>query len=216
MSRAARLLTLSRLLEARGPHLADELARQLGVSVRTLYRDMGTLQSNGIPVKGTPGTGYQLEQGTALPPITLTDTELGALHLGLALVGQSQDAELGASAKALADKIDAALPVSGPADSGSFGQQQPHAARTLSHIPVLRASIKARQKIELGALSEMKARPLDLRFLAGHWGLLVWSETHERFQQIALANIEKITLLPELFVDDAGKSLKDARSSSWS
>jgi predicted DNA-binding transcriptional regulator YafY len=215
MSRAARLLSLSRLLEAKGPHLAETLAGQLGVSIRTLYRDMGTLQSNGVPVKGTPGTGYHLENGIALPPLTLTDSELGALHLGLALVGQSQDAELGASAKALADKIDAALPVTGAADSGSFGLQHPHAARTLGHIPPLRASIKARQKVELALPDQIKARPLELRYTAGHWGLTIWNETQNTFQHIALGQIEKITLLPELFVDDPGKTLKDAAASSW-
>ncbi|KTT68891.1 DeoR faimly transcriptional regulator, partial [Sphingomonas sanguinis] len=50
----------------------------LGVSARTIYRDMVTLQAMGAPVRGEPGVGYQLEQGYFLPPLHLDHDEMDA------------------------------------------------------------------------------------------------------------------------------------------
>lgn len=84
-STGARTLALLALLEARRYWPGDELAARLGVSARTLRRDVERLRELGYPVEAARGVGggYQLGAGTALPPLVLDDDEAVALVVGL-------------------------------------------------------------------------------------------------------------------------------------
>jgi predicted DNA-binding transcriptional regulator YafY len=114
VSRTARLLTLlERLRAKRVPVTASELALDLGVSERTLYRDIATLIEQGAPIHGEAGIGYVLRPGLFLPPLMLSEDEIDAVVLGLRYVDQRGDDVLRkAAAQALA-KIDAVLNASG-------------------------------------------------------------------------------------------------------
>ena len=91
-----------------GNHRTD-IADRLEVSVRTIYRDMDTLAASGVPVEGARGSGYTAQAMITLRPVNLTQSELEALHVGLAAVGASETEDLAGAARALADKIDAVL-----------------------------------------------------------------------------------------------------------
>ncbi|MEH0069061.1 helix-turn-helix domain-containing protein [Pannonibacter sp. Pt2-lr] len=65
---------LDQLRSARHPVPAETLAQKLGVSLRTIYRDMASLQAMGAPVRGRSGLGYQLERGTSCRRCNLTPT----------------------------------------------------------------------------------------------------------------------------------------------
>src|SRR2546421_12273289 len=79
---SARLLRLLSLLQARRSWSGAELADRLGVSGRTVRRDVDRLRELGYPVQATRGTaGYQLGAGAALPPLLLGDDEAGAAAL---------------------------------------------------------------------------------------------------------------------------------------
>src|SRR5215218_2209561 len=82
---SARLLRLLSLLQARRDWTGPELAARLGVSPRTLRRDMDKLRGLGYPVDATPGTagGYRLGAGAMLPPLLLDDEEAVAVAIGL-------------------------------------------------------------------------------------------------------------------------------------
>ncbi|MFC3118000.1 helix-turn-helix transcriptional regulator [Jhaorihella thermophila] len=110
MRRADRLHEIIRLLRDGQVHRADGFARRLGVSVRTIYRDMERLARAGVPVEGARGVGYRLARRVVLPPLTLTGQEVDALNLGLAIVAEAPDPDLRAAALSLVDKLDAALP----------------------------------------------------------------------------------------------------------
>lgn len=89
---------------------AASLAKDLKVSLRTLYRDMQALKDLGAPIEGEAGIGYVLRPGYFLPPLMFTRDELEALVLGIRWVKTQPDAGLaGASANALG-KIAAAAP----------------------------------------------------------------------------------------------------------
>jgi predicted DNA-binding transcriptional regulator YafY len=110
-SRALRLLSL---LQACQYWPGAELAERLGVSARTLRRDVDRLRELGYPVQAHPGVngGYQLAAGAALPPLVVDDEEAVALAVGLQLaaqgsVGHGPVAE--ASARALA-KVTQVMP----------------------------------------------------------------------------------------------------------
>lgn len=111
MSRSERLLALLQLL--RGHRYAitgAELANQLGISLRTLYRDIATLQAQGAHIEGEPGIGYVLRPGFMLPPLMFSEEELDALVLGSRWVVAHGDGALRASASSALAKIEAVLP----------------------------------------------------------------------------------------------------------
>jgi predicted DNA-binding transcriptional regulator YafY len=82
---SARLLRLLSLLQSRRDWSSAELADRLGVSGRTVRRDVDRLRGLGYPVHATPGVagGYRLGAGAALPPLLLDDDEAVAVALGL-------------------------------------------------------------------------------------------------------------------------------------
>jgi biotin operon repressor len=118
MARKDRLFSLIQILRDGNLYRACDLAELVGVSLRTLYRDMDTLAASGVPIRGERGLGYQITAAYTLPALNLTKTELEALHLGLAAVGESEDAELSAAAKALSRRIDGVLPEDSAAGLG--------------------------------------------------------------------------------------------------
>lgn len=106
MDAAERLLKLLGLLEGRIDWTADELARRLEVTTRTIRRDITRLRRLGYPVEAVagPGGGYRLGAGGKLPPLLLDDDEALAVALGLRVsatsaVGGLEDASLSAMAK---------------------------------------------------------------------------------------------------------------------
>jgi predicted DNA-binding transcriptional regulator YafY len=82
---SARLLRLLSLLQTRKDWAGAELAQRLGVTDRTVRRDVDKLRSLGYPVHATTGVtgGYQLGAGAALPPLLLDDDEAVAVAIGL-------------------------------------------------------------------------------------------------------------------------------------
>lgn len=113
MVRAQRLLALMQLLRShRRPVSAQNLSQRLGISLRTLYRDIETLRQQGADIVGEAGVGYQLKPGFLLPPLMLTEEEIEALVLGARWVGEHASQSLGQAAESAAHKIRAVLPAS--------------------------------------------------------------------------------------------------------
>lgn len=111
MSRAARLLDLLQLLRRhRRPVAGAAIAQALGISLRTLYRDVATLQAQGAGIEGSPGLGYVLREGFVLPPLMFTAEETEALVLGSRWVARRGDRHLAAAAHDALAKIAAVLP----------------------------------------------------------------------------------------------------------
>ena len=111
MSRTSRLLDLLELLRRhRAPVTGPELADELGISIRTLYRDIATLQAQGADIQGEPGLGYVLRPGFTLPPLMFSADELEALVLGSRWVAVRGDERLAAAANHAVAKIRAVLP----------------------------------------------------------------------------------------------------------
>src|SRR5678815_4120881 len=111
MSRAQRLLDLIQILRRhRQPVAGSALAEELGISLRTLYRDIATLQSQGARIDGEPGLGYILRPGFMLPPLMFSEEEIEALVLGSRWVHQRADRALADAAANVLAKIGAVLP----------------------------------------------------------------------------------------------------------
>ncbi|MHA6264024.1 helix-turn-helix transcriptional regulator [Arenibacterium sp. CAU 1754] len=218
MRRTDRLFDIIRILRDGKLHRAQDIADKLEVSVRTIYRDMDTLAASGIPVEGERGVGYMVREAITLPPLTLTAAELEALNLGMAIVAEAADPDLKSAALSLADKIDAVLPTEtiAEADAWKFAVYPfADAARGFSHMASLRSAIKGRQKLRLtyrridGTLTQRTVRPLHMEYWGRVWTLTAWCELREDFRVFRIDLIEEANPLPELFVDEPGKTLAD-------
>lgn len=218
MKRADRLYALMQRLKDGHVHTAEAMAQDLGVSVRTIYRDMETLAASGVPVEGARGSGYRAQATTTLPPLNLTQQELEALHIGLAAVGAGEIEGVSEAARDLAAKIDAVLPEEAGAGAARFGFATypfAEAAQGFRHMPLFRAAIRARQKLRLrleGETTTRDVRPLHMDYWGRVWTCIVWDERDGAFATFRIDRVAEITPLPGLFVDEAGKRLADFRA----
>ncbi|WP_054002018.1 helix-turn-helix transcriptional regulator [Shimia sp. SK013] len=212
--RSSRLYSLVGTLRDGHLHRAEDMARDQGVSVRTIYRDMDTLAASGVPIEGERGVGYRAQADISLPPLNLTKVELEALHIGLAVVGNGMEGDLREAAESLSAKIDAVLPEEASTAGYGFGfavYPFADAAQGLRHLDPLRAAVRSRQKLalRLNNGNSVDVRPLKLDYWGRVWSLLVWDETTADFTQIRVDRIAEVSLLPGLFVEEPGKRLED-------
>src|SRR4051812_44301404 len=111
MRRADRLFQLVQFLQRRrSATTAARIAERLGVSERTVYRDIHDLIAAGTPIDGEAGVGYRLRHGYDLPPLMFTREEIQALVLGVRIVRQFGDPGLARASDAILDKVAAVLP----------------------------------------------------------------------------------------------------------
>ena len=158
MSRAERLLDLIQILRRyRQPVSGQTLADELGISIRTLYRDIASLQAQGAAIDGEAGIGYILRPGFMLPPLMFSDEEIEALVLGSRWVAKRGDVRLGAAAKNALAKIIAVLPAElrDDADNSSLvvGPGEPLSAGE-NELPTIRQAIRAERKINVDYADE--------------------------------------------------------------
>ncbi len=96
-------------LQSRSVVRAADIARSFGVSVRTVYRDIRTLEQAGVPVIGDAGVGYSLMEGYRLPPLMFTPGEALAFLTAEKFVEQMTDPGSSADFRSGMDKIRAVM-----------------------------------------------------------------------------------------------------------
>ncbi|HET6308587.1 MAG TPA: HTH domain-containing protein, partial [Rhodopila sp.] len=111
MRRSDRLFDLIQVLRTQSrPITAKALAERMEVAVRTVYRDVATLQARRVPIEGAAGVGYVLRSGFDLPPLMFTEDEIEAIAVGARMLGRTGDPGLEAAAERVLSKIRVAVP----------------------------------------------------------------------------------------------------------
>lgn len=113
MKRDQRLFDLVQILRDGKLHTAADLATQMGVSVRTIWRDMGMMASTGIPVEGERGLGYILRTPLILPATPLTQDEADVLAEALRLIAEQTAHPRARAARSLLFKVATLMPQAG-------------------------------------------------------------------------------------------------------
>ncbi|MCZ0734256.1 helix-turn-helix transcriptional regulator [Phreatobacter sp. AB_2022a] len=205
MSRSERLLDLLQLLRRyRRPVSGRALAAELGISIRTLYRDIATLQGQGADIEGEPGLGYVLRPGFMLPPLMFSEDEIEALVLGSRWVADRGDRRLGEAARNALAKIGAVLPpdlrgnletaalLVGPAAA---------AARETVELGAIRKAIRAERRVVIvyrdgeGRESERTIWPFALSYFDRVRIVLGWCELRAAFRHFRTDRIGSLTTL---------------------
>lgn len=192
LSRSERLLDLLQVLRRhRRPVSGQVLARELAISIRTLYRDIATLQAQGASIQGEAGVGYILQPGFMLPPLMFSEDEIEALVLGSRWVADRADDRLGAAARNALAKIAAVLPADlrDGLDSSTLlvGPGAPIVADTVD-LAVIRQAIRAERKLTLsyqdkdGSTSRRTIWPFALGFFDRVRVAAAWCELRQDFR----------------------------------
>lgn len=109
MNRFDRVTSILIQLQSRKVVKAQDLAERFGVSLRTIYRDIRSLEEAGIPLYGEAGVGYSMADGYKLPPVMFTKEEAMAFLTAEKLIEKLADLETGKSYKEALYKIKAVL-----------------------------------------------------------------------------------------------------------
>ena len=218
MRRADRLFQLVQLIRGRRLSTAEFLAERLEVSVRTVYRDVGDLQRQGVPIEGAAGVGYRMRADFDLPPLMFTQDEAKALVASVRLAQPRLDPVLARQAESALSKIIAVLPPAARAAAQSLVLYAPPVGlseKTRECLLVLREAVEGRHKLRLSyldlkdATSERTVRPLACFYWQSVWTLAAWCELREDFRSFRVDRIDEVQTLDERFRDEPGKSLAD-------
>ena len=196
MSRAQRLLELMQLLRRRRrPVSGVVLASELGISPRTLYRDIATLQAQGARIDGAPGVGYVLQPGFTLPPLMFSENEIEAISLGAKWVMEHADEELADAARDVLGKITDVIPerLRGQLRVSPLLVGPGRAAETEKKLlRTIRAAISGESKLAVeyrdskGRKSARILWPFGLGFFEGARILVAWCEARGAFRHFRI------------------------------
>ena len=205
MSRSERLLDLLQTLRRhRRPVSGKVLADEIGVSLRTLYRDIASLQAQGATIEGEPGVGYVLRPGYLLPPLMFPPEEIEALVLGSRWVAGRADNRLRDAARSALARIAAVLPpdLRDELDASAL-LVGPGATLVADAIDpaLLRKAIRTERKLSLsyrdgsGTASERVVWPFALAFFDHVRVLLGWCELRQDFRSFRTDRIGRAEVL---------------------
>ena len=210
MSRSARLFDLLQTLRRHRRAVSGQvLAQGLGISIRTLYRDIASLQAQGARIEGSPGVGYALRPGFVLPPLMFTPEEIEALALGARWVAQRADGGLADAARSALAPMGAVLPPELRheleasallvAASPSADDQAPLAETVAPAL--LRKAVRTERKLHIvyqdahGAQSERTVWPFALAYFERVRVLMCWCELRQDFRYFRTERITSADLL---------------------
>jgi predicted DNA-binding transcriptional regulator YafY len=219
MRRGDRLFEIIEILRrAKGPISAQSIGDELGVTKRTVYRDVAALIGQGVPINGEAGVGYVLEPGFHMPPLMLTPDEIEAVTLGMLWVQTRGEPELALAAEKLITKLEAVAP-----DKYRTSFLQP----TVSVAPVdqpqevlgsaaIRLAIRRRKKIALTYCDNSGQRTLRVIWpiLLGYRDtsriIAAWCEMREGFRYFRTERIIEAEVL-----DDSIPQRMDLLRAEW-
>lgn len=221
MSRAQRLLDLIQILRShRYPVAGSRLAQELGISLRTLYRDIRTLQDQGAPIEGEAGMGYLLRPGYLLPPLMFSAEEIEALVLGSRWLAKRGDGRLGAAAERALVRIAAVLPEELRHVLDSTALLVGPGAKSQADDAVLaklRLAIRTERKLELGyrdlkgGESVRTVWPFALGYFDALHLLVAWCELRQQFRHFRVERILSLKVTDERYPRRRQALLKEWR-----
>ena len=209
MRRADRLFDIIQTLRtAKGPVTAEGLAKRLEVTVRTVYRDVATLQARRVPIEGAAGIGYVLRPGFDLPPLMFTADEIEAIAVAMRMLRRTGDDGLQAAAEMVLSKVTVTLPdslrehlIELPFFVSHHGAPPPPVA----DLAAIRAAIRDERKLRISYGDEKDARtertiwPFAIAYFAEATLVNAWCELRDDFRHFRADRILGCEMLDESF-----------------
>lgn len=221
MARSDRILDLLQTLRNyRNPVSGEQLAAILGISLRTLYRDIATLRAQGADIRGEPGMGYLLKSGFMLPTMMFSEEELEALILGARWVSKRGDGALAEAATSAVNRLASVLPerLRAQVEENHLLVAPPQKQSLAnSHLKLLRDSIRRERKLSFdyvdlaGKASHRTVWPFALGYFDQAEVLICWCEQRLDIRHFRTDRMTKLLESDERYPRRKAALLKDWR-----
>jgi len=218
MRRAERLLRIIQILRRhRRPVRGQIMAEEVEVSLRTLYRDIADLITDGVPIRGEAGIGYVLGDGYDVPPLMFNADELEAIMLGLRWVARRGDSDLSRAAQDTSAKIGAVLPQALKPflfDSGLMAPPVFFKTVVCVDVAALRQAVREQRKVELvyrdenGKDSERVIWPIGIAYFDAQRLVIAWCELRRDFRSFRTDRMIKTTVSKDKYSERRKALLK--------
>ena len=219
MRRSDRLFDIIQVLRtARAPMTAAAIAAELEVHVRTVYRDVATLQARRVPIEGAAGIGYVLRRGFDLPPLMFTAEEIEAIAVGARMVARTGDAGLRHAAGSVLSKVTAVLPdalrehlADPPVFVSASGAPVPESA----DLSAVRQAIRDERKLRIaytdgaGGQTERVIWPIAMAYYVQATLIVGWCELRRDYRHFRADRIASLTVLDERYPSDQGRLMAE-------
>lgn len=218
MNKAERLFQLVMSLRRTRSTTAHQLAQELNVSERTIYRDVQSLILSGVPIEGEAGIGYVLRRDFDLPPLMFSNDEAEALLLGVRMVQAWGDPQMRKAARGVLDKVRAVSSASllESLDSNTMLVPDFHVSLDVRRrLGQVREGIIQRRKLQFhytradGQEARRLVRPLGLFFWGTTWSFGAWCELRDAFRNFRVDRMAAMELTDIPFNQEPGKTLDD-------
>lgn len=208
--RLARLAAIMTQLQSKRLVTAREIADRYQVSIRTVYRDIRTLEDSGIPILTEEGKGYTLMEGFTLPPVRFTEEEALALVTAEHLLMTNKDESLRAQYTSALTKIKSTLRTNQKEKTAFLAERiqvrkNHRDDKTSNYLIQLQSTIADFQLVELDYLSLSGERtlrlvePFALYTTQQNWVLVAYCRLRKDFRAFRLDRIERLQLQDAYF-----------------
>jgi len=207
--RISRLTAILTQLQTKRLLTASELASKFSVSIRTIYRDIRTLEQAGIPIITEEGKGYMIMEHYRLPPIMFTESQANALILAEQLVLKNKDTSFIKEYSEAIDTIKAVLRHDVKSKANLLAErtrftQSFNSERTSNNLSDLQFALtnffltKIEYTNEAKQSTQRILEPFALLSTA-NWLLIAWCRLRNEFRFFRLDRIIKLEVLTETF-----------------
>ena len=208
--RLARLSTIITQLQSKKIVTAKSLAERHNVSIRTIYRDIRTLEKSGIPIITEEGRGYSIMEDYYLPPVMFTEAEAMALITAEQLILKNKDKSLSESYQSAIIKTKAVLKnrqkeKTELVESRLQIRDNPKVEKTSAYLIQLQLNIANFQLVELhyanvsGYESQRKVEPFAVFTTKGNWILVAFCRNSNEFRAFRLDRIQNLIITDKTF-----------------
>jgi predicted DNA-binding transcriptional regulator YafY len=208
--RLSRLVAILTLLQTKRLVTASELAKRFTVSVRTIYRDIRSLENAGIPVLTEEGKGYILMEGYRLPPVALTEKEANAIITAEQYMLRNKDASLAKDFSEAVNKIKAVLQDNTRNKANLLGSRikfyhNTQLERTSNFISTLQSALTNCNLVQFqyqslsGDLTSRLVEPFALLSTQDNWLLVGWCRLRKAYRTFRVDRIKALSILSEQF-----------------
>ena len=208
--RLSRLTTILTQLQSKRIVTANQLAERHNVSVRTIYRDIRTLEKSGIPIVTQEGKGYSILEGYHLPPVIFTEDEANALITLEQLALKNKDLSLVENTSSAIEIIKAILRYSQKgnadllADRIYFGGNN-NEEKTSNNLMQIQSAITQYRVLTINYLSSntkqtiRNIEPFAIYSINGNFLLIAFCQLRNDFRHFRIDFIEKLVPKNETF-----------------
>ena len=215
MNRIDRITAILIQLQSKRIVKAQDIASRFNISLRTVYRDVKTLEEAGIPIIGESGIGYSIMEGYRLPPVMFTKEEATAFLTAEKFMDKLTDTVTGASYSSAMYKIKAVLKVA----EKDFLEQIDTSIEVIKSKKTAHThlDINPIQDILIQGISEKKVlainyfanhnqqkskrmvEPIGIFYLDNFWHLIAWCRLRQAYRDFRIDRIANLTVTDTVF-----------------